>query len=247
MFQGTDFIMLMPRSLLIIKHIAHEGPGLLEKVLEKHSIPSVTVDLSEKKIYPDLCGFSAVITLGGPQSANDRTPEMLVELDKIGIILQENIPYLGICLGMQTLVKAAGGEVTTCLTREIGFYGPDSTPFTADLTPEGLEDPLFRDLDRNLRVFQLHGETVILHNGFSLLATGTFCKNQIVKVSDRAYGIQSHFELTPELLLSWLKMDKNLQALGQKKLLEDYYEIQADYEHTGLTILSNFLQVAEII
>ena len=237
----------MPKPLLIIKHIAHEEPGLLEELLEKHSIQSVVIDLSKKEPYPDPRGFSAVITLGGPQSANDRTPEMLAELDRIGLLLHENIPYLGICLGMQTLVKAAGGKVTACLTRDAGFFSPDGTPFTVDLTTEGLEDPLFRGLENSLRVFHLHGETVTLLDGISLLATGTLCRNQVVKVSGRAYGIQPHFELTPEMLLSWLKLDRELQTLDQEQILDGYREIQADYVRTGTALFSNFLQVAEII
>ena len=188
-----------------------------------------------------------MITLGGPQSANDLNEVMLNELDTIRIILQENIPYLGICLGMQTLVKAAGGKVTACSNKEAGFFDPDGVPFTVDLTPEGTKDPLFTDLDNILRVFQLHGETVTLNDEISLLATGKFCKHQIVKASTRAYGIQSHFELTPQLLLSWLPIDKDLQTMNQAQLVESFREIHADYENTGTTILKNFLHVAEII
>lgn len=244
---AAEIIIPMPQPLLIIQNITHEGPGLLTDVLEKHSIPSFTVDLSRGEPYPDPRNYSAVITLGGPESANGKTAKMLVELDNIRIILQENIPYLGICLGMQILVKASGGTVTGCSTKEIGFFGPDGAPFTVDLTPEGLKDPLFDNLGSTLRVFQLHGETVTLPEGTSLLATGKFCKNQIIKASERAYGIQSHFELTPELLLSWLSIDRDLQKLNKKQLIDNFSDIQTDYEKTGSTILKNFLHVAEII
>lgn len=237
----------MPQPLLIVQHITHERPGLLAQVLEEHRLPSLTVDLSKGEPYPDPRDHSAVITLGGPQSANDKTAKMLVELDNIRIILQENIPYLGICLGMQTLVKAAGGTVTECSTKETGFFGPDGAPFTVDLTPEGINDPLFNSLDNTLRVFQLHGETVQLPKNASLLATGKLCKNQIIKAAEQAYGIQSHFELTPELLLSWLSIDRDLQKLNKKQLIDNFGDIQADYEKTGATILKNFLHVAEII
>lgn len=244
---AAEIIIPMPQPLLIIQHITHEGPGLLADVLEKHSIPSFTLDLSRDEPYPDPRNYSAVITLGGPQSANDMTSKMFVELDNIRIILQENIPYLGICLGMQTLVKAAGGTVTGCPIKETGFFSPDGDLFTVDLTPEGIKDPLFNNLNKTLRVFQLHGETVKLSKETSLLATGKFCKHQIVKASNRAYGIQSHFELTPELLLSWLSIDRDLQKLNRKQLIDNFREIRADYEKTGAAILKNFLHVAEII
>ncbi len=237
----------MTKPILVVQHIAHEGPGLLAGVLEEHSISSITVDLSKGERYPDPRNFSAVITLGGPQSANDPNPVMSSELDAIKIVLQENIPYLGICLGMQTLVKAAGGTVKACETKEIGFLDPGGVPFSVELTPDGREDPLFRDLGSTFRVFQLHGETVALDESMALLATGKICRHQIVKASERAYGIQSHFELTPELLGSWLEIDNDLQRMDRRKMLEEFEAIQGDYEKTGTLLLKNFLRVVGIV
>ncbi len=237
----------MSQPLLIVQHITHEGPGLLSRVLEEYRIPSLTVDLSKGESCPDPRNHPAVITLGGPQSANDKTAAMIAELDNIRTILQENIPYLGICLGMQTLARAAGGIVSACPVKETGFFAPDGTPYSVKLTPEGIEDPLFEGLNSLLRVFQLHGETVSLPGGTSLLASGKFCNNQIIRVSERAYGIQSHFELTPELLLSWLSIDVDLRKMDKQQLIDNYHDIQVDYENTGTTILKNFLRVAEII
>nr|WP_287222515.1 gamma-glutamyl-gamma-aminobutyrate hydrolase family protein [Prosthecochloris sp.] len=69
----------------------------------------------------DISKSSAVVTLGGPQSANDTDRAMRRELENLKAILDKKIPYLGICLGMQTLVKAAGGNVITCPIKETGF------------------------------------------------------------------------------------------------------------------------------
>jgi len=237
----------MPQPILIIKHITHEGPGLLSAVLEKHSVPSVIIDLSRGEQYPDPRKYSAVITLGGPQSANDRNSIMVGELENIRIILQENIPYLGICLGMQTLVKAAGGNVIASPAKETGLFDPDGRPYTVNLTPEGIQDLLFQDLDQTLRVFQLHGETVVINEKIALLATGQCCRNQIIQAAHRAYGIQSHFELTPRLLESWISIDSDLKNMDSAQLMESFREIRADYEQTGTTLLHNFLQIAEII
>ena len=237
----------MRQPLLVIQHVPHEGPGLLAGILDRYSIPFQTVDLSRSTPYPDPQNYSAVITLGGPQSANDDTAVMFKELANIRTVLRKNIPYLGICLGMQTLVKAAGGEVRACPAKEAGFFAPDGQPYTVELTEKGRQDPLFNGLDNNFHVFQLHGETVTLNDAMTLLATGKTCNHQIVKVASRAYGIQSHFELTPELLHSWLSIDNDLQAMNGEKLIENFREIQPDYEKTGTTVLKNFLRIAEII
>ena len=237
----------MPKPLLIVKHAPHEGPGLLSGLLGKHAIHSRTIDLSLGNRYPDPGNFSGVISLGGPQSANDRCESMLNDLDRTRTIIEEELPYLGICLGMQVLVKAAGGEILPCETKETGFFSPDGRPFTVALTDEGKHDPLFEGLGQRFRVFQLHGETAIPCEGISLLAEGTYCRNQIVRVSRRAYGIQSHFELTEEMFRSWLTSDPHLQAMDGRQLIEHYLDIRADYEKTGTILLENFLRIAELI
>lgn len=237
----------MPKPLLFLQHISYEGPGLLSKIVAACGLPVETIDLSSGRSYPDPRNYAAVVSLGGPQSANDTTPERLAELDAIRIIIGENIPYLGICLGMQTLVKAAGGSVRPCSKRETGLFAPDGTPFSVELTPEGLTDPLFNGLSRTLRVFQLHGETVGLQDGISLLATAKLCKNQIVRIHERAYGIQPHFELTPELLDTLLLHDEDLGNIGREKLIEDFDDIREDYEKTCTTLLKNFLQIADAV
>ncbi len=237
----------MPKPLLIVKHTTHEGPGLLSGLLGIHAIPSRTIDLSLGDRYPDPGNFSGVVSLGGPQSANDRCESMRNDLDRTRTIIDEELPYLGICLGMQVLVKAAGGAIRPCEIKETGFFGPDDLPFTVSLTNEGEHDPLFAGLGRRFRVFQLHGETAIPCEGVSLLAEGKHCRNQIVRVSRRAYGIQSHFELTEEMFRSWLTSDPDLRAMDGRKLMEHYLDIRSDYEKTGNTLLENFLRIAELI
>ena len=113
----------------------------------------------------------------------------------------------GICLGLQTLVKAAGGRIIKSPVRETGFLDPEGSHFTTELTAAGKQDPLFEGLDHSFKVFHLHGETVELTDSITLLSTGKFCRNQIVRVGKNAYGIQCHFELTPEMLETWMNED----------------------------------------
>ncbi|RMF06594.1 type 1 glutamine amidotransferase, partial [Candidatus Woesearchaeota archaeon] len=112
-------------TVLIVKNITREGPGMLEHVLTSHSVPYKIVDLSMGDSFPSPEAYSAVVVLGGPDSANDETPKMKEELKRIRETLDAGIPYLGICLGMQTLTKAAGGKVLKCPVKEIGWRGPD--------------------------------------------------------------------------------------------------------------------------
>lgn len=233
-------------ELLIVQNISREGPGLLEQVLRDENIRFDLVDLDKGQEMPALDGYKALVVLGGPDSANDETAKMTSELARIKEGLDAGLPYLGICLGLQTLVKAAGGEVVKGEVKEAGFIDPDDNQHTVTVTSEGKTDPLLAGLPEVLDVFQLHGETVELTPDMTVLATGKFCRNQIVRVADKAYGIQSHFELTPEMLAVWAEQDPDLIPIGKDKLLADFEAIRQPYTSIGQTLLRNFLRIAEL-
>ena len=234
-------------ELLIVQNISREGPGLLEHVLRDEGVAFDLVDLGKGQEIPDLDSYKALVVLGGPDSANDETAKMTGELGRIKEALGAGLPYLGICLGLQTLVKAAGGKVIPGDTKEVGFIDPDNNQHTVAVTEEGKNDPLLTGLPETLDVFQLHGETVELTPDMTVLATGKFCKNQIVRVADKAYGIQSHFELTPEMLAIWAEHDPDLMPIGKDKLRADFEAIKQSYTNIGQTLLRNFLRIAELV
>jgi GMP synthase-like glutamine amidotransferase len=236
--------MIKPMSeLLIIKNITREGPGLLEGVLKDEGVIFDVVDLDKSDALPKLNDYKALVVLGGPDSANDETDKMTTELAYIRQALAAHKPYLGICLGLQTLVKAAGGNVVKG-AKEVGFIDQDGNQHTVQVTDEAEDDPLLAGLPKELDVFQLHGETVELAPDMTLLASGKFCQNQIIKVADRAYGIQSHFELTPEMLSIWAAQDPDLVPIGNTKLQADFAAIEQSYKNIGETLLKNFLRIA---
>jgi len=237
----------MTKEFLIIKNIGRENPGLLEDVLKEHKINSDVIGLHQIGKITSLQRYEAVIVLGGPASANDLNNNMNSELALIQRIITEGIPYLGICLGLQTLVKAMGGEVVKCQTKEVGFRDITGEYFSVELTPEGKTDPLFKKLPDSLRVFQLHGETVILTQKMTLLAKGKFCHNQIIKTGLNSYGIQSHFELTHDMLEEWIAEDTDLQEINKEQLLSDFESIKEDYKNTGRQLFHNFLNIAGFI
>ncbi len=234
----------MRENLLIIKNSTSEGPGLLEVLLKERHISYSVIDLCRDYEIPSIEELKAVVILGGPDSANDDNKKMKDELQFIGKILDARIPYLGICLGLQTLVRAGGGRVIKSPVKEIGFRDPDNNLFSVALTGEGARDPLFKGLGRNLNVFHLHGETVEPAEGMVLLATGKFCHNQVVRAGINAYGIQCHFELTKEMFEDWISSDPDLLRLDSRYLKKDYQLLEQEYIKTGKTLLTNFLAIA---
>jgi GMP synthase-like glutamine amidotransferase len=237
----------MTKPILILKNVPRESPGLIEILLKEHAINYQIVNFDNSTVIETFENYSALIVLGGPDSANDLTPKMLNELCLIRKALQSHIPYLGICLGLQTLVKAMDGTIQKCHTNEVGFRDPENNYFKVKLTSEGRKDMLFKNLPDYLTVFQLHGETVELNSQMTLLATGDFCKNQIIKIGKTAYGIQSHFELTNDLLESWIIEDSDLQKLHSEQLRSDFEKIKSDYQNTGRQLFYNFLTIIGLI
>ena len=236
--------MTMEKEILIVKNISREGPGLLIEELKKRSIPFTVVDLNKGQEFPSAVNYGAVVVLGGPDSANDENEKMENELSRIGDVVAANIPYLGICLGFQTLIKAAGGKVVKSPAKEVGFIDPEGHNFTIELTKEGKHDPLFEGLEDVLKVFHLHGETVELSDNMVLLALGKFCRNQIAKVGSHAYGIQCHFELTPEMFEMWINEDTDLIQLDKEQLRKNFEAIQEPYTRVGQKLFNNFLKIA---
>jgi GMP synthase (glutamine-hydrolysing) len=238
------YIKVMKKDILILKNISREGPGLIEDVLIEHNLRHEIIEPDQISHIISIENLGAMIVLGGPNSANDSDTQMKSELDLIRKVINAGIPYLGICLGMQTMIKANGGQVVKCLTKEIGFRNHYDEFYKISLTPQGRRDNLFKNLPDEFTVFQLHGETVILQPNMSLLASGDTCENQIVKIGANAYGIQCHFELKAEMLDLWIDHDEDLNLLDRENVRTDYQNLRNDYQKTGKQLIENFLSIA---
>ncbi len=237
-------VAIKPKPVLIVQNIGRERAGHIETMLGKHMLPSETIHIGgmSKDISPS--SYRAVIVLGGPASANDTNEKMLSELDFVRRAVEEGIPYLGICLGMQVLVKATGGVVRKNKVKEIGFRSSrNGEPYVVILTPEGKASPLFVGLPDIFPVFQLHGETVDVAVGQKILATGKDCHIQAVQAGERAFGIQFHPELTESMLGVWTGEDSDLCALQPPVSAEDVRYFKTNVQPLGLMIVENFVRL----
>ncbi|HET90112.1 MAG TPA: glutamine-hydrolyzing GMP synthase [Chloroflexi bacterium] len=106
-------------------------------------------------------------------------------------VLEQNVPILGICYGMQLLARQLGGRVTPAARRE---YGP------AEVELIGPPNPLFGDLHppaSRLEVWMSHGDRIeALPPGFEVLARSA--NSPVAAMGDLArglYGLQFHPEV----------------------------------------------------
>ena len=236
----------MKRMALVVQNMEREGPGAIAAVLRDRGIRYDVADVSRgMKLPASLDRYGCVFMMGGQESANDPAESMVERLELAKYAIGSGVPFLGICLGMQMAVRAHGGSVHKALTKEIGWRDPVSRSyFEIELTGQGRKDPLFSGLPDKLKVFHLHGETVRLASGMVLLATGSVCPNQVVKIGKNAYGVQGHMELTEEMFGTWLGSDPDLKGLSHKELEIDYRSVKDEYESNGHAMLSNFLDIA---
>jgi GMP synthase-like glutamine amidotransferase len=237
----------MTSRIWFIKNASHEGPGLFSFFAERNRIPYSVVDLHKGEKFPTVAKGDVAVILGGPDSANDRNQKILDEVDALGALLKEGIPCLGICLGLQLLVKAAGGTVYRNPVKEIGFRDPDGQWFEVEKTEAGKKDPLLSGISDAFKVFQLHGETVELTEAMTRIGQGRFCMNQIVRVREKVYGIQGHVELDKALLEDWLAADGDLRKTNTVKLKNDLSLVRIELERSCEIIFKNFLRISGVL
>jgi GMP synthase-like glutamine amidotransferase len=234
----------MSGSVLVVLNVPREGTGTFGEVLADRGIRRFEVDLAAGAPIPDPAEFGAMLVMGGPASANDDTPAMRREIAAVKRALGAGVPTLGVCLGLQALVKAAGGRVVPSPVREVGWNDPAGVPFTLFAEPAVAGDPVFAGVPFPLPVFQLHGETVEPAESAVLLAFGTSCRHQIVRVADRAWGIQGHLELTRPLLDRWMFEDPDLVALPDGALVAGWDAHGQALRTAAEDVFGRFLDVA---
>jgi len=185
--------------VLFIKHIDIEGPGTIADFLEDNTLQYSIIDLSYGDKVPKLeKDFRAIICLGGPMNVyeEEKYPFLREEDVLLKRAVDEEVPFLGICLGAQLIAKATGAKVTKNPVKEIGWY-------KIVLNDEGLKDDLFKDLPEVFKVFQWHGDTFTIPVGRKRLAFSELCQNQVLKYGRNTYGIQFHVEVTKDMIIQW--------------------------------------------
>ncbi|MFA6636706.1 MAG: glutamine-hydrolyzing GMP synthase [Candidatus Omnitrophota bacterium] len=125
---------------------------------------------------------SGVILSGGPSSVYGSMSPVVDPL-----ILDEGIPVLGICYGMQFVAALTGGKVSRGTRRE---YGKASVRFD-------LSSPLFKGMEKESVAWMSHGDKItILPKGFKAVAkTDNTPYAAFQDLDKQLYGVQFHPEV----------------------------------------------------
>jgi GMP synthase-like glutamine amidotransferase len=236
------------KRILILQHVWDNHKGYIGQLLDNYAIPYDVIDV-EREIVPDAKQYAAVIALGGSQHvyAIDHYPYLVQERAMLHTIVEDDIPFLGICLGGQLLAYAFGGEVRKHTLAEFGFC-------TVQLTEQGRGDPLFAGFRTSYQtVFHWHEDTFDLPVGATLLATSDTTHNQAFRYGERAYGLQYHIEIDDNTLDTWLYDPECKQSVLEGHGMPIYVATEqarttllpAYHQHSRI-IVENFLRVSEL-
>jgi GMP synthase (glutamine-hydrolysing) len=189
------------RTVLVIQHVALEGPGLLEPAFDRAGLERRTVRTWKREVVPaSASGHAAVVIMGGPMGVYeaDRHPHLKDEIALAADALRAGVPILGVCLGAQILAAAAGARVFIGPGKEIGWR-------PIDLTPAGRADRLLGALPARPTVFHWHGDTFDLPPGATLLASSDLYPHQAFRVGPCAWGVQFHIEVSAGMIDRWVE------------------------------------------
>ena len=197
-------------NVLVLQHIACEPPGVYEDVMRERGCSLHRVELDEGEILPDWREFDAIVAMGGPMSVNDdgELPWLTLEKQVIRDAVRAGRPFWGACLGVQLLAACLGARVFPGQSPEVGIL-----PVT--LTDEARADPVFEGLPTEFLTLQWHGDTFDLPEGAVPLARSPAYANQAFRWGERAYGVQFHLEVDPELAREWAEVPAYAEYLDR--------------------------------
>ena len=237
--------MASQQKVIVLQHIACEHPGIFREFMKDRGITWDAVELDEGEKIPDISGYDAMISMGGPMDVwqEDLFPWLVDEKEAIhDAVRVRNMPFLGVCLGHQLLAEAVGGAVGPAQTSEVGMLN-------VDMTEKGKEHALTRNLPGSIKTLQWHGAEVTgLPDDAEVLMNSPVCDVQAFGIGETSLGIQFHVETGPQTIDEWNAVPEYEKALtatfgpdGADNLREEAIRYQSNLSSSAKIIFENWL------
>jgi GMP synthase (glutamine-hydrolysing) len=232
--------------ILSIRHPGGGHSGLLaERAREAgHELVEWTPGAGEPIPGPR-GAYDALAVFGGGMNVHEaaRLPWMQGEIELLRDALAIGEPVLGVCLGAQLLAVAAGAEVRRADAPEIGW-------FDVERTEAGAADPLLGRLPQRFCAYEWHSYEFDLPAGAVELARTPVCP-QAYRLGDRAWGVQFHPEVTPDIVREWSEdfesdPDAVRQGFDPAAALAEAERRLPEWMDVGRALFDGFLAAAAV-
>lgn len=208
------------KPVLIIRFVAHEGPGYLATYLDAQQIPWQLIAIDQDDPLPtNLTAFSGLVLMGGPMSSNDDLPWVASVIALAKQADQLGLPMLGHCLGGQLISRALGATVKQNAIKEIGWHQV--------VVADNEVAKIWFDEVSQFNAFHWHGETFSLPTDATLLLSSKHCLNQAYKIGKHLV-LQTHVEVTPDMIKDWCEEGVEELASTNSPAVQSAYEMQED-------------------
>lgn len=174
--------------------------------------------------------FASTIITGSHYNTSQRFPWIKQLKDWVITARYSNAPVLGIGFGFQIIAEALGGKVNKNSNGQ--FLG---TSFI-NLTPFGINDPLFKNTGHSFESYLNHTMFVSsIPPEIEILASNTAGKLMAIR-SNKIYGIQFHPEISEKVFKMYVK--------SSSLPLTAHLGVKLTSEYKNQSIISNFLDAS---
>jgi len=189
---------------------------------------------------PSPDGLDAAIVFGAEAQVDqeEMLPWLRHEKELVRLLLERDVPLLGVCFGSQVLAEAASAVVRPAKRAEIGWN-------EVEVTGEGAGDPVIGTLAPGFTAFQWHSYEAVPPDGAVVLARTPVCP-QAFRIGERAWGIQFHAEVTAADVAKWIadyRSDEDAVRIGidPEALREETERKIAEWNRLGRELCGRFL------
>jgi GMP synthase-like glutamine amidotransferase len=235
----------MTKRVLVIQHNPWEKPGRHMMTVVKERRVRLDICRIWNEPLPDLSLYDGLVVLGGSPNVDEenRYPFLKAEKEAIRRSVEEDMPYLGYCLGHQLLADALGAKVGPNFNCSIGFI-------QGQVTKDGRRHPAFRDIPQRFPLFKWHSKAVLppLPKEIEILVTSPECEIEAISVRGRPHLLGLQFDnhaASFKDVEQWVNGDPDwLGKLGidRMKLLMDAAEQEVLIGTQFENLFDNFLE-----